>query len=66
MPVNTNKTQGTAVEITQLVHQAAQWFASPQGQQVLTETVRKSVETTEKLRDAQRVDPKSLHEPITL
>ena len=58
--------QSTAQEVDGFVRKASQWLSSSQGQTALTETVRKTVETVDRLRNAQRVDPKALREPITL
>ena len=56
----------TQAEIDGVIQKASQWLTSAQGQQALTETVRRTVETIDRLRDAQRVDPKALQEPITI
>ena len=58
--------QSTAQEVAGFVQKATQWLSSAQGQTALSETVRKTVETADRLRNAQRVDPKALQEPITV
>ena len=49
-----------------LAKKATKWLSSPAGKAALTEAVRKSMETIERLRSAQRVDPKTLQEPVTI
>ena len=49
-----------------LAEKTRQWVSSEQGRTMLSETVRQAIEATDRLRDAQRVDPKTLQEPITL
>ncbi len=58
--------QTTAREVAGLVQKAVQLLSSAQGQSALKETVRRTVETADRLRSAQRVDPKALQEPITV
>ncbi|HVS72225.1 MAG TPA: hypothetical protein VHQ47_13295 [Phycisphaerae bacterium] len=58
--------QSPPPEVAAFVLKATQWLSSAQGQTALTETVRKTVETADRLRDAQRVDPKAMQEPITV
>ena len=41
------------------------WVASPAAVAAIEHAVRESIELTSRLCEAQRVDPKVLHEPIT-
>ena len=51
---------------TSLPEQVRQWISSTEGQAKLSEAVKQAVEVTNRLREAQRIDPKMLHEPMTL
>jgi len=50
----------------QLAERAREWVTSPQGQQTLSRTVQEAVQETDRLRQARQIDPKTLHEPVTL
>jgi hypothetical protein len=53
-------------DVKQLAQEARKWVASPEGQQTLQEVFQRATEMTTQLRKARIVDPKSLHEPVTL
>jgi hypothetical protein len=50
----------------QLAQRAREWVTSQQGQQALSRTVQEAVKETDRLRQARQIDPKTLHEPVTL
>lgn len=53
-------------EIKQWAENAQQWVSSPQGQQALQEALMKAETLTAQLREARRVDPQILHDPVTV
>ena len=50
----------------QLALEAREWVASSEGQLALREMVHRAMEIMERLRKARLIDPKNLHEPVTL
>jgi|GEM_PF-3377376 len=50
----------------QLAQRAREWVTSRQGQQELSRAVQEAARETERLRQARLIDPKVLHEPVTL
>ena len=63
-PIKKTGTAGHDVQV--LVDRASAWLSSSTGKQALSENVTKTVESTHRLREAQRIDPKALQEPITV
>lgn len=64
--IEANTNHGCKQSAQQLAQQVLEWVTSPQGQQVLSQTVQDAVRETDRLRQARQVDPKTLHEPVTL
>ena len=58
--------KGKPKDGSQLAKDARKWVASPEGRQALQEAFQHATEITAQLRQARLVDPKSLHEPVTL
>ena len=42
------------------------WVASKEGQKQLEKALNQAKSTRDQLREARRIDPKTLHEPVTL
>jgi len=58
--------QSPSPKVAALIRRANQRLASEEGQIALAATVRKTAEMVAQLREAQRVDPKTMLEPITV
>jgi hypothetical protein len=65
-PMMTSENQGCSQTAAQLAERAREWVTSTQGQQALSRTVQEAVKETDRLRQARQIDPKTLHEPVTL
>jgi hypothetical protein len=49
-----------------LAKNVREWIASAKGQESIKEVLKNSKEMTSKLCEARKIDPRSLHDPITL
>ncbi len=45
---------------------ASEWLSSPEGRLKLEQALKRAEEVSEELRKASRLDPKKLHEPVTI
>jgi len=61
-----NASHGPDETVEQMAQRAKEWVSSQQGQQALSRTVQEAVQETDRLRQIRQVDPKTLHEPMTL
>jgi hypothetical protein len=53
-------------DVTRLVDHARRWVASEEGRRQIEASQKSAMETTERLQEARRVDPKALREPMVL
>lgn len=56
---------GKKEDVAQVVKRAQEWVASPEGQRKIKDSEKSALEMTERLREARRVDPKILRDPMT-
>ena len=49
-----------------LARRVREFACSAEGQESLSRTINQAVQETERLREARQIDPKILHEPMTL
>jgi len=61
---NTNQNTGQKAE--ELARKALDLLLSEPGRQALSRAIQQVVKETDRLKEARQVDPKTLHEPVTL
>ncbi len=60
------KNMNTNINIDEIISKAKNYVTSEEGKNAIKNALRDAQETTSRLDKARRVDPKSLHDPITL
>lgn len=61
-----DKKDTVTVNAEHLADKAKKWVTSSEGERALQEGLQRATQTTAELKEARRVDPKTLHEPFTL
>jgi len=51
---------------SELAEEAAKWLESEQAQRLLSEAIKQATEVTDRLADEERLDPRRMHDPVTL
>jgi hypothetical protein len=53
-------------DVARIVEHARHWVASDEGRRQIEASHKSALETTERLQEARRVDPKALRQPMVL